>query len=294
MKTHFYFGLCGGLVMVAGCAAAQPPPELFDARAAYTRASTGPAAQLNPADLHVAKATLDEAERAFADDGASQKTKDLAYTAERRAAIAESRANTVAAGREKVQILAQAQANQASTLQTTSAELGRTKEQLEAERQAFQMEQQRRLEAEKRATQAAADLARIASVKQEPRGMVITLSGGVLFATGKSDLLPGAQAKLSEVARALTEQDKDSKIIVEGHTDSQGADDMNLELSRRRAESVKAYLVGHGIAADRVSAQGVGEGRPIADNTSPEGRANNRRVEIVVQPSTPPSSTKQP
>ena len=122
--------------------------------------------------------------------------------------------------------------------------------------------------------------------------MVITLSGSVLFATNKSELLPAAQTKLQEVARALTQQDKDSKILIEGHTDSQGADDMNMALSQRRAESVKNYLVSQGMAADRITAVGVGKQRPIADNASPEGRANNRRVEIIVQPTPGPSSTQ--
>jgi outer membrane protein OmpA-like peptidoglycan-associated protein len=72
-------------------------------------------------------------------------------------------------------------------------------------------------------------------------------------------------------------------MIVEGHADSQGAAEYNQELSQRRAEAVRTYLVSRGISAERVSAQGFGLTRPIADNASAEGRANNRRVEIVVQ-----------
>jgi outer membrane protein OmpA-like peptidoglycan-associated protein len=287
MKTLVTIGVLGALLLAGGCATTQPPAELVNARAAYARASQGTTGQLDPADLHVAKETLDAAERSFAEDGVSQKTKDVAYTAERRVAIAEARANTIAAGRQKEQILAQARANEAAALKTATTSLRSTKEELEAQRQALQTEQERRMAAEKRAKQAAADLARVASVKQEPRGMVITLSGAVLFATGESELLPTAQSKLSEVARALTQQDKDSSILIEGHTDSQGSDEMNLELSRKRAESVKSYLVAHGIAADRLTAKGMGETQPIAKNTSPEGRATNRRVEIVVQPGQP-------
>jgi outer membrane protein OmpA-like peptidoglycan-associated protein len=227
--------------------------------------------------------TLEAAEKSFADDGASTKTKDLAYTTQRQAELAEARAGVVAAERQKEQILATANANQASTLQTTSAALGRTREQLATE-------QQRRIDADRRAKEAADNLARIASVKQEPRGMVITLSGGVLFATNKAELLPTAQVKLQEVGKALTQQDKDARIVVEGHTDAQGADDMNLALSQRRADAVKTYLVSQGIAADRITAVGIGEVRPIADNKSPEGRANNRRVEIIVQPASTAST----
>ena len=117
--------------------------------------------------------------------------------------------------------------------------------------------------------------------------MVITLSGSVLFASAKWDLLPAAQVRLNDVANALTKEDPLSKIVVEGHTDSQGAPGYNQELSQHRAQVVRDYLVSRGIAGDRISAQGIGPTRPIADNASPEGRANNRRVEIVVQPTTP-------
>ena len=108
--------------------------------------------------------------------------------------------------------------------------------------------------------------------------MVITLSGGVLFASAKSELLPTAVLKLNSVAEALTQQDPDSKMVVEGHTDSQGGQSYNQDLSQRRAEAVRSHLVGRGIAADRITAQGFGLTRPIADNTSAEGRANNRQI----------------
>jgi outer membrane protein OmpA-like peptidoglycan-associated protein len=175
-------------------------------------------------------------------------------------------------------------AAETSQLALTSGQLGVAKTQLVVQGQALAAEQQRREDADKRAAKAAADLAAFASVKQETRGMVITLSGAVLFASGKSDLLPGAQAKLTEVAEALTKEDVESKIVVEGHTDSQGGASYNQDLSQRRAQSVRDYLVTRGMASDRVTSEGFGLTRPIADNASPEGRANNRRVEIVVQP----------
>jgi outer membrane protein OmpA-like peptidoglycan-associated protein len=96
--------------------------------------------------------------------------------------------------------------------------------------------------------------------------------------------MPAAQLKLNDVADALTKQDPDSKIVVEGHTDSQGGASFNQDLSQRRAQSVRDYLVSRGMATDRITAEGFGLTRPIADNTSAEGRANNRRVEIVVHP----------
>ncbi len=279
-----YIPAIGSLVVLVGCAEAVPPQDLVSARNEYSHAAEGPAAQLDPADLHAAKETLDSAEKSFVDNGDTQDTRDAAYTAERRTEIAESKARAMQSEQQKVAVVAQMNASQTAAVRGTAAALGRANQQIASQGQQLQDERQRREDAEKRAAQAATDLARIASVKQEPRGMVITLSGSVLFASAKADLLPDAQLKLNDVAKALAEQDPDAKIVVEGHTDSQGGASFNQDLSQKRAESVRGYLVSRGIASDRVTAQGFGPTRSIADNASAEGRANNRRVEIVVQP----------
>jgi outer membrane protein OmpA-like peptidoglycan-associated protein len=277
--------LLATLLGTAACASTLPPNELVTARANFARAQSGPAAQLAPSDLDNAKKSLDQAEASFKDEGDTAEVKDMAYAAARNAEIAESRARTMQANQLKDQTNASTRANEVNQAQVTSAELAKTKGQLASSTQALATEKERREDAERRAAQAAADLAKFASVKQDPvRGMVITLSGGVLFESAKWALLSTAQTKLNDVASALTKQDKDSSIVVEGYTDSQGKDAMNQELSQKRAESVRTYLVSRGIASDRITAQGFGPGKPIADNTSPEGRANNRRVEIVVKP----------
>jgi outer membrane protein OmpA-like peptidoglycan-associated protein len=125
-------------------------------------------------------------------------------------------------------------------------------------------------------------IAKIASVKDDERGMVITLPGEVLFKTGKWELKPAAMAKLDQVAEAL--KGKEQRIVVAGHTDTVGTHDHNMSLSQMRAQTVRDYLVGKGIPPDLVSAQGKGPDEPVADNASVEGRAQNRRVEIIVQP----------
>ena len=287
MKTILSVCVVSMAASVVGCATSSPPQNLIDARASYDRARNGPAAQLDPAGLHTAKESLDAAEQWFVNDGDSPETRDMAYAAIRRSEIAEATARARQADRDRRELVAQMQATQAQALTTTSAELGHAKQQL-------QEEERKRAEAERRAAQIAADLARIASVKQEPRGMVITLSGSVLFASGKSELLPAAQAKLNDVANALSKQDPDSKIVVEGHTDSQGPASFNQDLSQKRAESVRGYLISHGIASDRITAQGFGPQRPVADNATAEGRADNRRVEIVVQPGQRADGAPQP
>ncbi len=128
------------------------------------------------------------------------------------------------------------------------------------------------------------DLAAVAAVKEEARGMVITLSGSVLFASGKFALLNTAMTKLDQVAEALKAQDADKRMVVEGHTDSQGSDRVNQPLSLNRGNAVRDYLVSRGVASEKITAVGLGSTRPIVDNKSAENRANNRRVEIIVSP----------
>jgi outer membrane protein OmpA-like peptidoglycan-associated protein len=287
MKTYKSLGFLlalAGAVGVTGCATAMAPQDLVNARGAYDRASRGPAQSLDPADLHVAQEQLAAAEASFAKDGDTQQTRDQAYLALRKTELAEVRASTMESDRAKEGIVGAMHGEQKRAVALTSAELALTKAQLATQGVALQDETSRRLDAEQRAARAAADLAKFATVKQETRGMVITLSGSVLFASAKWDLLPAAQARLADVASALTKEDPTSKIVVEGHTDSQGTAPANMELSQHRAQAVRDYLVTRGIASDRITAQGFGLTRSIADNASPEGRANNRRVEIVVQP----------
>ncbi len=112
--------------------------------------------------------------------------------------------------------------------------------------------------------------------------MVITLPGEVLYKTGSWDLKPAAMAKLDQIAQAL--KDKEQPIVVFGFTDNVGTPDNNMSLSQKRAAAVRDYLVSKGVPKDLVTAQGKGLDDPVADNSSAEGRAQNRRVEIVVQP----------
>jgi photosystem II stability/assembly factor-like uncharacterized protein len=105
--------------------------------------------------------------------------------------------------------------------------------------------------------------------------------GDVNFKTGSADLTPVAQAELDGIAATL-QQKPGLRVRVEGHTDNVGGDDYNLDLSRRRAESVKDYLVNKGLSADRFETQGYGKAYPIADNNTDQGRAQNRRVVVYL------------
>jgi outer membrane protein OmpA-like peptidoglycan-associated protein len=254
-----------------------------------------------PADLHKARESLAQAEEKFSQDPEGQRTRDLAYVAERKAQLAEALAAAELDHQAKARADRDYQSQQAKIVQQTRTELVTAQRQVaDTERaraqdaQQLSQEQQARLSAERKAAEAeqkageaeqkARDaLNRLAAVKEEQRGLVITLSGSVLFPSDQATLLPEAQTRLNQVAEALLAT-KERTLVIEGHTDSRGSADHNLDLSQRRAEAVRSYLVSRGYPSDKILAQGVGKSRPVADNASAEGRANNRRVEIIIPP----------
>ncbi|HVJ16392.1 MAG TPA: OmpA family protein [Polyangiaceae bacterium] len=273
------------ILLCVACGSTLPPKELSDARAAYKRVAASQAKELAPAQLDTGKQALDKAEQSFEEEGDDPITVDLAYVALRRIELADAEAGREAAERARgaadkgfkegqLDALDKTKAELERERATGKAEVAKAKAELEAERKARQ-------DAEKRAAAALASLNEIAKVKEEANKVVITLSGAVLFATGKYDLLPIARQKLDEVAKALLEQPFKT-ITVEGHTDSRGSLSKNQALSQDRAESVRSYLISRGLPSDKTKAAGHGSSRPVADNDSAEGRANNRRVEIVV------------
>jgi outer membrane protein OmpA-like peptidoglycan-associated protein len=268
---------------LAGCKTALPPKDLLEAREEYQRAASGLAGKLAPADVHIARESLDAADKAFLDTGDTPETRDKAYVAMRKSQLAEVIATTKQIDQSRSDAQRDAQL-------ATVAELSNTRQQLTREQQHAAMtetqlaqERQARLDAEKRAKEALENLAKMASIKEESRGMVITLSGAVLFPSGQAALLPAAMSSLDNVVTAL-KSTPDRNITVEGHTDSVGTHTFNVDLSLRRAQSVRDYLVSQGLPSEIVKAQGLGPDRPIASNGTPDGRANNRRVEIIVSP----------
>lgn len=114
--------------------------------------------------------------------------------------------------------------------------------------------------------------------KVDTAGCSLTIRLEVFFDTNSATIKSESYADLDRVVTFMKETSPAATGVVEGHTDSQGADAANLSLSQRRADAVLKYLVDKGIAANRLSAQGYGETQPVADNGTAEGRAQNRRV----------------
>ena len=123
------------------------------------------------------------------------------------------------------------------------------------------------------------------SVTRSGDNIILNMPGNVTFQSNGADINANFYPVLNSVALVLKEFDK-TVVDVAGHADSTGPDDKNLELSQRRAGSVSSYLGAQGINGQRLIATGYGETRPIASNDTQEGRQQNRRVEITLQPVT--------
>ncbi|MBL7946951.1 MAG: OmpA family protein [Flavobacteriales bacterium] len=120
-----------------------------------------------------------------------------------------------------------------------------------------------------------------ATVTRVGEGIKITFDSGLLFAVDKSELNAASETNLKELATTLNKYD-DTEVLIEGHTDADGADDHNQELSEARARSVQRFLVAQGLKAGRTTTMGYGETQPVEENTTASGKAKNRRVEIAI------------
>jgi outer membrane protein OmpA-like peptidoglycan-associated protein len=120
-----------------------------------------------------------------------------------------------------------------------------------------------------------------ATVTREGEGILVKFDSGILFDTDKADVKPIAQSNLQKLAASL-QNNPNTNILIVGHTDNTGSDSHNMDLSVRRAESVKSYIASNNVSPSRLTTSGKGESEPIADNTTVDGRTQNRRVEIVI------------
>jgi outer membrane protein OmpA-like peptidoglycan-associated protein len=129
---------------------------------------------------------------------------------------------------------------------------------------------------------------------KDSAGKVVVITASLLFPTDSAELLPSAKPKLDEIASALQAQPQSSHVKVQGYTDSTGTAAINKPLSQKRAQAVADYLESKGVASGRITAQGLGEQDPVSHAKTTEGRALNRRVDIVVEPAQEPGKPMAP
>jgi len=288
MNTRQTLTLLACAAIIGGCATVTPH-ELEEARIAYQRASNGEAAVAAPVELHAAHSALLTAEAAFAENPRDETTRDLAYVAQRKAEMAEAQA--VITRQQKSQEKSQAEytATQGAMIAKGAEDLAASERRTDSVTDKLAAEKAARMAAELKTAQA---LAALAVVTEEARGMVLTISGSVLFGSNESVLLPAAETRLNQVADVLL-LNADRKLVVQGHTDSQGSDAYNQTLSQARADQILALFVAKGYPANLMTAVGMGEAKPVATNDNVDGRANNRRVEIVIEPKDDADQTNQ-
>lgn len=269
-KTVNWMGAVAAAAVLAACGTTGVNPALEDARTVVnTTGSNADVARYAQLELKAATNTIAQADRVWRDDGDDGEVRHLSYLATQRAQAA--------------QAVAQARAAEE---QIGSARSEADRLRLEARTQQLQAAQNEALTAQQQAAvaqqEAQALQARLAELEaqQTERGLLVTL-GDVLFEFGQSDLLASANPRMDKLAEFL-QQFPERRVLIEGYTDSVGSDSINQTLSERRAAAVQSALVSRGINPTRITTQGHGKNHPVASNSTPEGRAMNRRVEVVI------------
>ena len=120
-----------------------------------------------------------------------------------------------------------------------------------------------------------------AEVIREGEGIIVKFDSGILFDVDRTELKSAARTNIENLAASL-KKNPETNILIIGHTDATGTDAYNQRLSVRRADAVKSYAMAQGIASGRLTTRGRGESEPIADNSTEAGKAQNRRVEVVI------------
>lgn len=261
MKNAIGLGVVA-LIVTACASTPRHSDQLDEARTQVQALAQEPLAQQAAADdLRSAQSRLQEAETALQQGKPLPTVDHSAYLAERHAEAGEARVRAATAQQEltrsqeeRNQILLASRSHEA---EVKAQEAQQTKQQLAQTQQEL------------------ADL----KAKQTQRGAVVTLSD-VLFDTGAATLKPGADLSLDRLASYLKAHPQ-TKVLIEGHTDSRGSDEYNEALSERRADSVAKALVARGVSPDALNTAGRGKGYPVATNDTAAGRQQNRRVEII-------------
>jgi len=267
------------LAVLAGCSTLDPSPTLLQARSGYQAmaGSNNPAnaearAQAQAA-LNKANAMLSSGDRTNADLYANianakvQNAQTIGQTGDAAAKLVATQNEAMSIARAKG--MAAAGVTSAATAATSA-----TQEQIAQQQAALAAAEARR----QKALDTLKSFANV--VEDKDRGLVISIGGETLFKTNSAKFGPSANQELTALSVYL--QLDPRPTVVEGHTDNVGKAPYNMKLSQARAKGVMDFLIKEGVSADRITAVGFGETRPMADNKTKEGRALNRRVDVVM------------
>lgn len=235
------------------------------------------AADKAAAEAREAKARADaEAEaKRRADAEEAQKQAEAA-----KAAAEKAQAEAMQAAQEAARQKEEAEKAKAEAIAQQQALAAETAKAQQAAAQSEQLRQQAEKEKQELRARLLQQLNTILTTRDTARGLIANMSD-VLFKTGSFELLPGARERLAKVSGIVLAYPS-LHLQVEGHTDSVGSDDYNQQLSEKRAGAVRDYLVEQGISTGAIEARGFGKTQPIASNDTPEGRQQNRRVELIL------------
>jgi len=259
-------GAALGVALIgSACLSTAPSPELETARDVYLKAQGSRAAEVAPADLREAEQAWKAAEAAHEAAPRSNRERNYAYLAVRKAQLAMAKADADSARAE------QSQAAQVRGARPYAELLRETRSAL--------VERERALQ-ESELALALADDAREQLMEEQSGAEEQLRVSGVLFETESADLSPEARKQLDGVADELLAHE-DQVLVIRGYADARGPGRYNQTLSRARAQAVREYLVNRGVPAQRLRSEALGERLPIARNDTSSGRASNRRVEIV-------------
>ncbi len=270
--------LVGAVASILGACASVPQrsEQLEQARVEVNTLAQEPLAQQAAGrDLASARESLQQAEVAQQQKQPPGVVDHLAYLALRHAQAGEARVSEARARQE----VARAQEDRNRILlDSRTAEARNAQTQAQNAQAQAEMAKNQALAAQNQLAATQQQLADL-QAKKTDRGMVVTL-GDVLFDTGQATLKPGADLVVGRLATFLNANPQ-TKILIEGHTDSRGTDEYNEALSERRAQAVATALSVRGVPSDSVRTMGRGKAYPVATNDTPEGRQQNRRVEII-------------
>jgi outer membrane protein OmpA-like peptidoglycan-associated protein len=275
-KTKSLVAATVGAILIVGCASTPKTlPEVEQARTDVQTLARDPMAEQTASkELSDARNSLQGADTALK-EGRKEDALHYAYLASQQAQTGEAR---IKEQRSKEEVAKGEADRNRVLLESRTTEAERAAAAAQAQAAQADAARQQAVAAQAQAEDLQRQLADL-QAKQTDRGMVLTL-GDVLFDTAKATLKPGADSVMERVATFM-QKNPDTKVMIEGHTDSRGSDEYNQELSKNRARAVQDALASRGIDRNRVEAVGKGEGFPVASNDSQAGQQQNRRVEIV-------------